>query len=238
MSLILIIGGNSDIGYATAKMFAKNKYDIHLVSRNIEQLNIKKEEIINLYKVNCKITSVDILEKSQIDMFFEKNTKSPEVILVASGFLQKDEKEFKKIIKINYLSPLEFIERSLEAYQSQQILKTIIGISSVAGDRGKKKNSVYSSAKSGFSSYLDGLRQRIYNQGIHVVTVKPGWVSTKMTKGLNLPKLMMISADFAGNKIYNSHKSRQNILYIPRYWAMIMFIYKLVPEFIFKIFLK
>jgi len=71
MSLILIIGGNSDIGYATAKIFAKNKYDIHLISRNIEQLNIKKEEIINLYKVNCKITSVDILEKSQVDMFFD-----------------------------------------------------------------------------------------------------------------------------------------------------------------------
>ena len=60
MSSILIIGGNSDIGYATAKKFAKNKFDIHLVSRDVEQLNIKKQEIVGLYKVNCKISSIDI----------------------------------------------------------------------------------------------------------------------------------------------------------------------------------
>ena len=61
MSLILVIGGNSDIGYATAKIFAKNKYNIHLISRNTSQLELKKKEIESLYEVNCKITSFDIL---------------------------------------------------------------------------------------------------------------------------------------------------------------------------------
>jgi short-subunit dehydrogenase len=125
MRSILIIGGNSDIGYATAKVFAKNLFDIHLVSRNVEHLNIKKDEIISLYKVNCKISHLDLLEEDQINMFFEKNTESPEVILIASGFLQQDEKNFEKIIKINYLSPLKFIEKSLEKYQTQKILNTI-----------------------------------------------------------------------------------------------------------------
>ena len=236
MRSILIIGGNSDIGYATAKVFAKNLFDIHLVSRNVEHLNIKKDEIISLYKVNCKISHLDLLEEDQINMFFEKNTESPEVILIASGFLQQDEKNFEKIIKINYLSPLKFIEKSLEKYQTQKILNTIIGISSVAGDRGKKKNSIYSSAKSGFSCYLDGLRQRAYSKGIHVVTVKPGWVNTKMTRNLNLPKFMTANVNSVGNEIFNSYKSKKNTLYVPRYWSIIMFIYKMVPEFIFKIF--
>ena len=209
MRSILVIGGNSDIGYASAKVFAKNMYDIHLVSRNIEQLNIKREEIVSLYKVKCKITSLDILEEDQMNLFFEKNTESPEVILLASGYLQQDEKNFEKIIKVNYLSPLKFIEKSIDKYQSQKILKTIIGISSVAGDRGKRKNCVYSSAKSGFSNYLDGLRQKIYNKGIHVVTVKPGWVNTKMTQGLNLPKIMTSNVNFVGNEIFISHKSKK-----------------------------
>ena len=74
MSLILIIGGNSDIGYASAKIFAKNKYDVHLVSRNIEQLNINKKEIVNLYNVKCKITCMDLLEQDQINKFFKENT--------------------------------------------------------------------------------------------------------------------------------------------------------------------
>ena len=238
MSLILVIGGNSDIGYASAKIFAKNKYDVHLVSRNIEQLNINKKEIVNLYNVKCKITCMDLLEQDQINSFFKENTVSPEVILIASGFLQPEEKKIENIVRINYLAPLEFIEKSLDKYQSQEILKTVIGISSVAGERGKKNNNIYSSAKSGFSCYLDGLRQKIYNKGIHVITVKPGWVNTKMTKGLNLPKFMTVNSAYVGNKIFNSYKSKKNTLYVPGYWSIIMFVYKLVPEFIFKIFIK
>ena len=238
MSLILIIGGNSDIGYASAKIFAKNKYDVHLVSRNIEQLNINKKEIVNLYNVKCKITCMDLLEQDQINRFFKENTVSPEVILIASGFLQPEEKKIENIVRINYLAPLEFIEKSLDKYQSQEILKTVIGISSVAGERGKKNNNIYSSAKSGFSCYLDGLRQKIYNKSIHVITVKPGWVNTKMTKGLNLPRFMIVNPTYVGNKIFNSYKSKKNTLYVPGYWSIIMFVYKLVPEFIFKIFIK
>ena len=200
MSSILIIGGNSDIGFATAKVFAKNKYDIHLASRNIDQLNIKKNEIDSLFKVKCEITCLDLLIDEQINSFFEKYTEAPDVILIACGFLEEEEKNFEKIVCVNYLSPLKFLEKSLEKYKSQKKLKTIIGISSVAGERGKKKNVVYSSSKSGFSNYLDGLRQRLYTTDIHVITVKPGWIATKMTKNFNLPKFMITNVDFAGKK--------------------------------------
>ena len=182
MSSILIIGGNSDIGYATAKIFAQNQYHIHLVSRNISQLEVKKKEIENLYKVDCKITSLDILNEENVNNFFEKNLESPDIILIAVGYMEADEKNYEKIANINYVSPMTFIEKSLIKYNTQKKLNTIIGISSVAGDRGKKKNTIYSSSKSAFSSYLDGLRQRLYQNKIHVITVKPGWVKTKMTK--------------------------------------------------------
>ena len=85
---------------------------------------------------------------------------------------------------------------------------------------------------------MDGLRQRTYGKDIHVVTVKPGWINTKMTRGLNLPKFMTANTDLVGNEIFNSYKSRKNTLYVPRYWSIIMFVYKMVPEFIFKIFAK
>ena len=131
-----------------------------------------------------------------------------------------------------------FIEKSLIKYKSQKKLDTIIGISSVAGDRGKKKNCVYSSSKSAFSSYLDGLRQRLYATDIHVITVKPGWIKTKMTKNLNLPKFMTTNVDFVGKKIFKSFKAKKNTLYVPGYWSIIMFIYKMIPEKIFKIIAK
>jgi len=238
MSSILVIGGNSDIGYATAKVFAQNKYNIHLVSRNISELEIKKKEIESLYKVDCKITSINILNEENVNNFFSENLESPEIILITVGFMEVDEKNYEKIASINYVSPMLFIEKSLTKYKTQKKLNTIIGISSVAGDRGKKKNSVYSSSKSAFSSYLDGLRQRLYLDGIRVMTVKPGFVKTKMTENLKLPKILISNVSHVGNKIFKAYKSKKNTLYVPRYWSIIMFIYKMIPETIFKIIAK
>ena len=235
MSSILVIGGNSDIGYATAKVFAQNKYNIHLVSRNISELEIKKKEIESLYKVDCKITSINILNEENINNFFSENLESPEIILITVGYMEVDEKNYEKIASINYVSPMVFIEKSLTKYKTQKKLNTIIGISSVAGDRGKKKNCVYSSSKSAFSSYLDGLRQRLYTNGIHVITVKPGFVQTKMSKKFKLPKIMISNVNFVGNKIFKAYKSKKNILYVPGYWSIIMFFYKLIPEKLFTI---
>ena len=238
MSSILVIGGNSDIGYATAKVFAQNEYDIHLVSRNISQLEIKKKEIESLYKVKCKITFLDILNEDNVNNFFNNNLESPNIILIAVGYAEIDEKNYEKIASINYVSPMMFIEKSLIKYKTQNKLNTIIGISSVAGDRGKKKNPVYSASKSAFSSYLDGLRQRLYADGIHVITVKPGYVKTKMTKNLKLPKILISNVNHVGNKIFKAYKSKKNILYVPGYWSIIMFFYKMIPVMILKIIAK
>ena len=238
MNSILVIGGNSDIGYAVAKVFAQNKYNIHLVSRNISQLEIKKKEIEDLYKVECKITSLDILNKENVNHYFDEYLESPNIILIAVGYMEVDEKNYEKIASINYLSPMTFIEKSLVKYKTQKKLNTIIGISSVAGDRGKKRNCVYSSSKSAFSSYLDGLRQKLYLDEIHVISVKPGFVKTKMTENLKLPKILISNVNHVGNKIFKAYKSKKNTLYVPRYWSIIMFIYKMIPETIFKIIAK
>jgi len=238
MGSILVIGGNSDIGYATAKVFAQNKYNIHLVSRNISQLEIKKKEIESLYKVKCKITFLDILNEENVNNFFNKNLESPDIILIAVGHMEIDEKNYEKIASINYVSPMVFIEKSLIKYKNLKKLDTIIGISSVAGDRGKKRGCIYTSSKSAFSSYLDGLRQRLYSDKIHVITVKPGFVRTKMTKNLKLPKIITSNVDHVGNKIFKAYKGKKNTLYVPGYWSIIMFFYKMIPEKIFKIIAK
>ena len=92
MNSILVIGGYSDIGYAVAKVFAQNKYNVHLVSRNTSQLELKKKEIENLYKVECKITSLDILNKENVNNFFNEYLESPSIILITVGYMEIDEK--------------------------------------------------------------------------------------------------------------------------------------------------
>ena len=103
MSSILIIGGNSDIGYATSKVFAQNKYNIHLASRDIFNLEIKKKEIENLYDVNCKISFLDIENKKNIHHFFNENSESPNIILIAAGLLGTESTNNDQILNVNYL---------------------------------------------------------------------------------------------------------------------------------------
>ena len=234
MSWLLLIGGNSEIGFATAKIFASNGYNIHLASRNMEQLNLKKEIIKKSFNVECEVSNLDLFNLDSIKNFVNQNQINPKVIMIAAGFLENPEKSYEKIIKINYLNLIEIIENLILKNLDKNILSSIIGISSIAGEKGKKKNNIYSSSKAGFSNYLDGLRQRLYKENINVITIKPGYVRTKMIKSLNLPKALVSTPEKVGKIIFKSYKKKKAIVYAPYYWKLVMFIYKLVPELIFK----
>ena len=234
MSWLLLIGGNSEIGFATAKIFASNGYNIHLASRNMEQLNLKKETIKKSFNVECEVSNLDLFNLDSIKNFVNQNQINPKVIMIAAGFLENPEKSYEKIIKINYLNLIEIIENLILKNLDKNILSSIIGISSIAGEKGKKKNNIYSSSKAGFSNYLDGLRQRLYKENINVITIKPGYVRTKMIKSLNLPKALVSTPEKVGKIIFKSYKKKKAVVYAPYYWKLVMFIYKLVPELIFK----
>jgi len=238
MPWILVIGGNSEIGFQTAKIFASKGFNLHLISRNLEQLNIKKEMIEKSFEVKCKISEIDLYDLQSIKEFVDQNQINPKIILVSAGFLENPEILFDRIIKINYLNLVEIIERLLLKDLDHKSLSSIIGISSISGEKGKKKNNIYSSSKSGFTNYLDGLRQRLYQQDINVITVKPGYVKTKMIKDLNLPKYLVSTPQKVGKIIFDSYQKKKTIVYAPFYWKILMFIYKMIPEWIFKYTLK
>jgi len=110
---------------------------------------------------------------------------------------------------------------------------TIVGVCSVAGDRGRVGNYVYGAAKSGFATYLSGLRNRLTRAGGHVVTVKPGFVDTSMTWGL--PGMFLVaSPDAVGRDILKAVAKRKNVIYTPFFWRYIMLIIRHIPEAIFK----
>tara|TARA_B100000780_G_C21123117_1_gene455139 strand:+ start:1403 stop:2122 length:720 start_codon:yes stop_codon:yes gene_type:complete len=238
MSNLLVIGGNSDIGFSTAKIFASKGYNIHLASQNMDQLSSKKEIIENSFKVTCKISEINIHSTDSIENFLNDPSINPEIVLISAGYMESPEISFDKIVKINYLNLVEIIERLIIKNLNKRKLSTIIGISSIAGERGKKANSIYSSAKAGFSVYLDGLRQRLYNENINVITIKPGYVETKMTKNFNLPKYLVSSPDLIGKIIFKSFEKNKDIVYAPSFWKILLIIYKNIPEFIFKFKLK
>ena len=234
MKSILIIGGNSDIGFELAKKFTADDYKIILASRNIEDLKIKKN-ILNKMNVECEVYFFDLEQSESYESFLVNLSDKPNIIIISAGYLEKEEKNYSKIISINYLSLLNFIEIFISKKKLLDNLNAIIGISSLAGERGKERLNIYSSAKAGFSNYLDGLRQKLFKKNIKVVTVKPGFVKTKMTENLKLNSFLTITSEKIANKIYVDFKKNKSIIYPSLLWKVIILIYKLIPE---KIFVK
>ena len=110
---------------------------------------------------------------------------------------------------------------------------TVVGVGSVAGDRGRIGNYVYGAAKAGFATYLSGLRNRLNRAGAHVVTVKPGFVDTAMTWGIEGMFLVASPEDIAAS-IDRAVERKKNVLYTPFFWRYIMLIIRSIPEFLFK----
>ena len=160
-------------------------------------------------------------------------------MICAIGFMgiqKENESNFdlrSKVLRTNYEGPVNIISEFANIYEKQGF-GTIIGISSVAGDRGKASNYIYGSAKAGFTAFLSGLRNRLAKKNVHVLTVLPGTVYTKMTIDLNLPKLLTSNPDEVANDIFNAFLKKKNVIYTMRIWRLIMIIIKLIPETIFK----
>jgi short-subunit dehydrogenase len=238
-NLILILGAGSDIAIATAHKYAQNGYSIYLCSRNIEELKKEARNIEIRYEVNVKVLYFDALDYESHKEFYNDLPVKPKGVLLAFGLLgeqevqQKQFKLAKLAIDTNYVSVvsiLEIISRDFERRKSG----FIVGVSSVAGDRGRASNYIYGSSKAGLSVYLAGLRHRLFKSNVHVFTVKPGFVATKMTFNMDLPRRLTADPIQVANAIYKGMLRKKNTVYVKPIWRYIMMIIRSIPELIFK----
>jgi len=236
---VLVLGANSDIGYAVAKQFARDdKATIHLASRNISTLEKKKNDLVARYGVDVHNYAFDATDYDSHNEFYNSLEHEPDVIIVSFGYLgeqqtaQESFSEAMNIINSNYIGVVSILEIAAEK-MTQTKSGTIIGISSVAGERGRQSNYIYGSAKSGMSTYLSGLRNRLHQHGVNVITVLPGFVKTKMTHGLDLPEKLTASPDKVAADIHKAYTKGKSRIYTLWIWRYIMMIIKMIPERIF-----
>ncbi len=236
---ILILGAGSDIARAAARRFAKAGYNIFLASRNLEELNKEATHLELKHKVKARPVYFDALDYASHSKFYADLDPKPFGVILAFGLLgnqhtaQKDFTLAQKVIETNYVgavSILEIIALDFEKRKSG----FIVGISSVAGDRGRQSNYIYGSAKAGFSAYLSGLGHRLYKSKIQVLTVKPGYAATKMTADLDLPEKLTAMPEEVAERIFKAVKKRRYTIYIKPVWQLIMLIIIHLPELIFK----
>jgi len=239
MPTVLILGASSDMSVAIARKFAEHGYNIQLAARRPDQLKPIQSDLVIRYPVQCSLHAFDALQFSSHQSFFDALVPKPEVTVCVFGIMDDEEKAFddwsltQRMIDTNYTGAVSILTAASKYYITQKS-GTIIGISSVAGERGRQSKLIYGSAKAAFSAYLSGLRNKLYKQNIHVLTVKPGFVYTRMTENIALPKPLTAHPAEVAQAVYNAAEKKKNVIYVKWFWRYIMTIIKSIPEFQFK----
>ncbi len=234
---ILIFGATSDVAQELATQYVKKGDEVSLLGIDTVSLQPFQSDLQIRYNGKINLIEFDILKSP--DQTLLKLIQNSDVSIMLIGYLgdqdkaEQNEDELLRIINLNYSKVIEVINQIQRIYVTKK-QGVIAGISSVAGDRGKQSNYAYGSAKAGLSVYLDGLRNRLYPQGVHVVTIKPGFMATKMTQHMSLPKVLTASPQAAAKQIIQAVRTKKNKVYILPVWRYISLVLQMVPDSIFK----
>jgi len=239
METVLILGATSDIAQAIASKLADRGYDLVLAARDMNYLQRIQQHIQIRYPVNVKILQFEATDFNSHGQFVQNLNPFPELTILCFGYLGKQEyaeekwEEAEKVLFVNYVGAVSILNHIAKVYKTKK-RGTIVGISSVAGDRSRQSNYFYGSAKAGLTAYLSGLRNQLYPFGVHVLTVKPGYVRTRMTEGMQLPSILVTSPENVALKIEKAISRKENVIYIKSIWRWIMLCISIIPENMFK----
>ncbi len=236
---VLILGATSDMAVAIARQLALEGYSLTLAGRGKERLSALEGDLRVRHKAMVSSVTFDALDFASHENFYKSLPEKPDVVICVFGLLgdqsvaQENGEHAQQIIGTNYSGAVSILNIVANDFQHRK-KGLIVGISSVAGERGRQSNYIYGSAKAGFTAYLSGLRNRLYSHGVHVVTVKPGFVKTKMIENLPTPGILTASPKKVALRISKAIRKRKNVIYVLPVWALIMFVIRSIPEGIFK----
>jgi decaprenylphospho-beta-D-erythro-pentofuranosid-2-ulose 2-reductase len=241
---VLVVGATSAIAAGFAREMARRGGALHLVARDSDELDRLANDISIRYKTSVTWSALDVSTEttssaSQV-AFNEAIAKLGTIdgVVYATGILgdqssaESDPAHAAAIVQTNYVSAVQFLTVAAN-YLEQRAAGFIVAIGSVAGDRGRPSNYVYGSSKGALALFAQGLRARMAKCGVHVMTVKPGFVDTKMTFGKK-GMFLVADPDDVGRAIAKALDASKDVVYVPPFWALIMLIIRSIPEPIFK----
>ncbi|MDR3735580.1 MAG: SDR family NAD(P)-dependent oxidoreductase [Acidobacteriaceae bacterium] len=238
---ILVIGATAGLAIPVCRLLAAQGAHLFLIARNPEKLAALAADLKTRGAafVDTAVSNLD--DTAQHPALLTHAVESLggcDVALIAPGVLgdpRQTDVDFsaaQALLQTNLLSIISLCTWLAKYFVSRQS-GVLAVISSVAGERGYSRNTVYCVSKAGLTAYLSGLRQRIHRPGVTVLTIKPGPVRTAMTAGAR-GEQYFASADKVGAQILHAIEKRKDILYTPHFWALIMFLLRLIPECFFK----
>ena len=238
----IIVGASSGIGAALARRLGAEGYSVALLARRAQLLAAVCEEINAAAGEIRAISYVhDVTDYAAVPGLLQEITTTlggldlfiyNAGIVLPSGMKHYEFEKDRRVTEVNYLgalawlSPVAAIFHRLKAGQ-------IVGISSVAGERGRVGTPSYNASKAALTCYLEALRNRLTRRGVHVLTVKPGYVLSDMTAGRkNL--YFAISSEHAAAEICKAIHRRKQVIYVAPIWRLVMFVIRNIPSIIFR----
>ena len=241
MRKILARGATSSIAQHTLRHFADKGASFYLVARDKDKLAAVIQDLETRGASSIHSHLADVLAfKEHASIIEAANTALDQfdTVFIAHGTLsdqetcERDYAEFEQEFRTNFLSIVSLLTPIATQFEHAGGGQIAV-ISSVAGDRGRKKNYAYGSAKAALDVFLGGLRNRLASYNVSVLTIKPGFVDTPMTAGFDKGSLFASPAT-VGASIFSAMQSKREVLYVPFFWRGIMAIIRAIPETVFK----
>jgi decaprenylphospho-beta-D-erythro-pentofuranosid-2-ulose 2-reductase len=238
---VLALGATSAIAQATLRLMAEQHAAFLLVGRNAQKLAAVRDDLLTRGASAVTTFVADLDDTSAHPAMLAQAVSALgglDLAFLAHGVLgdqpqaEKDYAVAEAILQTNFLSAISLVTWLANYFEAERH-GTIVVISSVAGDRGRKSNYVYGASKGGLNIFLDGVRNRIDRAGVQVLTVKPGFVATPMTAHLPRSPLFAEPGQIAKH-IQRAIGKRKDVVYAPPFWAVIMLVVRSIPRRIFK----
>jgi len=232
---VLITGATSPIAIAYATQCAKAGHSLVLAGRDVKEISVTAGDLKIRYQVEVEVVEYDAVKKDAGRVLAQAalNRNISSAVVFHGAML--DREGFADMLQVNCASVAELFEAIIDGAAVTNQKPTLAAVSSVAGDRGRQSNYPYGASKAALDTYLSGLRNRAYALGIHVLTIKPGFVRTRLTHGKVNPRSpLLASPERVAADIFKAVGKKKNVLYTPWFWSPIMCIIRWIPEFIFK----
>lgn len=240
----IVVGASSGMGEAVARRLAAEGCRVALVARRAAELAAVAESI-GKATVDGRVVvrTHDVADGAAVPAIWdsvERELGAVDLLVFAAGIMPavgESEYSFEKdraILEVNLIGAVAWLDEAALRMETAR-RGTIVGISSVAGDRGRRGSPAYATSKAAMNCLLEALRNRLARRGVTVCTIRPGYVDTPMTKDLHLPARMTISAALAAQLILSAARKKRGVdVYVPGRWAFIMFVIRNIPSFVFR----
>ena len=235
---VVILGATCNLGIELSFIYAKNNFNLILISRNYEKTENLRNSINQKYPdITITVYELDILDLNSQNIVYNKIKQVPAGIISLVGETHQvekiNEKKLLNIININFTYLINFLTFFLNDFEKKNE-GFVICVSSVAGLRGRGKNFIYGSAKAALITFLSGCRNYLNDKNIFIMTVLPGFIKNNNDKKKIFENFLQIEPSVLAKKIYLAHKQKKKIVYSNFLWKLIMLIIQLLPNKIFN----